>query len=80
MVKINVKKPELKELMIKKGFNQAKLGREIGITKSYVSQLVNGNTNPSPVLAKKITDKLNVNFDDIFFIESGSFSVNTKRN
>ncbi|WP_245809823.1 helix-turn-helix domain-containing protein [Cohnella massiliensis] len=62
---------ELKKLLLIKGFTQRSLGREIGISEPYATQIVNGTRNPGPQIAKKITDALDVDFDTIFFIDSG---------
>lgn len=66
----------LKKLLIHKGLSQASMGKEVGIAKSYACQIVNGTRNPSPALAKKISETLEVEFDEIFFIKNGSKSEN----
>lgn len=69
-MKIKVKNvEEFKKLLLVKGFTQRSLGREIKISSPYATQIVNGIKNPGPEIAKKIVDVLEVNFDDIFFIE-----------
>jgi DNA-binding XRE family transcriptional regulator len=52
-----------------KGFNQVLFSKEIGVTSPYLSMILRGKRNPSPILAKKIADKLGVEVEDIFFIE-----------
>lgn len=52
-----------------KGFSQVLFSKEIGITSPYLSMVLRGKRNPSPILAKKIADKLGVEVEDIFFIE-----------
>lgn len=59
-----------RELIVKKGYSQRSFGRVLGISESYVAQIANGIRNPGPKVAKNITDVLDVDFGDIFFIES----------
>jgi len=65
----------LNELVLKKGFTQRSFGRFIGISEPYANQVLNGKRNPGPRIAKKITDGLNVEFEEIFFIESACKSA-----
>lgn len=68
-MKITLKEPhEFKALLAVKGYSQRSFGRSLGVSESYSSQIVNGVRNPSPKTAKKITDLLEVEFDDIFLI------------
>jgi len=60
----------LNELMLKKGFTQRSFGREIQISPAYSHQVFSGKRNPGPMIAKKISDALDVQFDEIFFIQS----------
>lgn len=59
------------EVVLKQGFTKRGLGRAIGTTGSYAIQIINGDRNPGPAIAKKIHEALNVGFDDIFFIQDG---------
>lgn len=65
---------EFNKLLIIKGFSQRALGRAIGITEAFANQIATGNRNPGPETAKKIVELLQVNFDDIFFIDDAHFS------
>lgn len=65
----------LNELVLKNGFTQRSFGREIQISEAYSHQVLNGKRNPGPQIAKKISAMLNVEFDDIFFIESACKSA-----
>lgn len=71
-MKIVVKdEQKLRELVVKKGFSPRKFGMTIlGLSSGYTSQIFTGKRNPSPEIAKKIVDALEVEFDDIFFIQS----------
>ena len=60
----------LKQLLIKTGFSQRALGRMIRVSETYINQLVNGERNPSPAVAKRMCDSLDSEFDDIFFVDT----------
>lgn len=59
-------------LIAKKGISQKEFARSIGISNSYLSQIINKKRNPSPWMAGKIARGLKVEVEDIFFIESGN--------
>lgn len=69
----------LNELILKKGFTQRSFGREIEISPAYSNQVLSGKRNPGPKIAKKIADTLEVEFDEIFFIESAYKSDQEKQ-
>ncbi|OCT12532.1 hypothetical protein A8709_32440 [Paenibacillus pectinilyticus] len=78
-MKISVKDIALlNELLLKKGFTQRGLGREINISEVYAHQVLNGKRNPGPKIAKDIAEALNVEFDDIFFINNACKSYQNK--
>lgn len=60
----------LNELVLKKGFTQRGFGREIKISEPYAYQVLNGKRNPGPKIAKDIATALEVEFDEIFFIQN----------
>lgn len=55
--------------LIMSGLSQREYARKIGISEPYANQIVNGIRNPSPSVAKRTVDLLDVEFSDIFFIE-----------
>lgn len=59
---------KFRTLLVLKGFTQRSFGRSIGVSESYASQIINGTRNPGPKIAKKIADKLEVEFNDIFLV------------
>lgn len=63
---------ELKILLARKGYNQRMFANEIGISKPYLSQLLNDKRNPSPLTAGKIAKGLGMTIDEIFFIQNGN--------
>lgn len=69
---------EFKKMLIVKGFTQRSLARHIDISEPYANQIVNGERNPGPQIAKKITEALEVEFDDIFFIQDACKSYQKK--
>lgn len=78
-MRIVIKNPdEFKQVVIKKGFSQRKFGHLIGISESYACNIINGNKTPGPAVAKKIAEVLEVDFDDIFFIQSGCKSAHSE--
>lgn len=63
-----VKLDRLTEIMYRKGLTRRGLARAAGIGEVTAQQICNGQRNPSPPVAKKIVDALDVDFDDIFEI------------
>lgn len=59
-------KNEFKYLIIIKGYSQRGFSRMIGLSEPYINQITNGERNPSPQTAKKITELLEIKFEDIF--------------
>jgi DNA-binding XRE family transcriptional regulator len=69
-MKIKLKNPnEFKRILIINGFSQAEFAKSIEVTPPYINQIVNEERFPSAKLAKKITDELNLEFNEIFFID-----------
>ncbi|MCE3404748.1 helix-turn-helix domain-containing protein, partial [Staphylococcus aureus] len=52
-----------------KGFNLSDLSRETGVGISYLSQIINGKKIPSPKLAKKMAEVLQVEVNELFEFE-----------
>lgn len=67
------------ELLLKNGFTQRGFGRAVSISEPYANQIVNGERNPGPQVAKRICEVLQVCFDDIFFIERADKSKIDRR-
>lgn len=80
-MKISVKDNEaLKKLIIMDGHTLRSFAKKIGVSSPYVVQIVNGDRNPGPQIAKKISESLNLEFEDIFFIKCGNKSNHPKKN
>lgn len=60
---------KLKELLIIKGFTQRLFAREINLSYQYLNKIINEELQPSPKVAKSICDKLETQFEEIFFIK-----------
>ena len=64
MTKIKVL--ELRGLIAKNGHTLRSFSKSSGISLSYLSLIVNNKATPSPKMAKRIADNLNVDIEDIF--------------
>lgn len=62
---------EVNQLVIKSGCSKRAFGRIAGISHGMIHQLLDGTRQPTANTAKKISDALGKEFDDIFFIEVG---------
>jgi transcriptional regulator with XRE-family HTH domain len=68
-----VKVERLNELMYRKGWTRRRLAVEAQIGEVTAQQICAGKRNPSPPVAKRIVDALDVDFGEVFEI------VNQKR-
>jgi len=50
-----------------KGKRISQFANEIGISQAYLSQILNGKRNPSPLVASKISKGLNMEINNIFY-------------
>ncbi|USK66270.1 helix-turn-helix transcriptional regulator [Peribacillus frigoritolerans] len=68
-MKIYLKDPkEFRKVLLLKGHSQRTFAELVEITPPYLNQIVNGERFPSGKVAKKIVDVLEMEFEDIFFI------------
>ena len=58
-----------KLLIAKKGLTLRGLSKEIGVSHSYLSQVIKGTKFPSATIARKLSDGLNKAIEDIFLIQ-----------
>lgn len=56
-------------LIAKKGWTLRALSVEIGVSHSYLSQVLKGTKNPSATIARKLCEGLNESLEDIFLIK-----------
>lgn len=70
MIKIKFKNRKDTQLKIAETGNSLRsFSNKTGISQGYLSQLLNGEYNPSPTMASKIATGLGLKIEDIFFIE-----------
>lgn len=60
---------ELRVLIAKNGHTLRSFSKSSGISLSYLSLIINNKAIPSPKMAKRIADNLNVDIEDIFEFE-----------
>lgn len=60
---------ELRGLIAKNGHTLRSFSKSSGISLSYLSLIINNKATPSPKMAKRIADNLNVDIEDIFEFE-----------
>ncbi|MBJ7885426.1 transcriptional regulator [Staphylococcus warneri] len=63
---IRINETSAKKAMFIGGFNLSDLSRETGVGISYLSQIINGKKIPSPKLAKKMAEVLQVEVNELF--------------
>jgi transcriptional regulator with XRE-family HTH domain len=69
-MKIYLNNPnELKKILLQKGYSQRSFAELTEISPPYFNQIINEERFPSGKVAKKIVDQLEMNFEDIFFID-----------
>lgn len=69
MLKFILKNPkELKMAMALNGHSIRGFSREIGLSHSFLSQVINGKRNPSAATAKRISKGLKKDIDDFFLV------------
>lgn len=56
---------------IKAGLSQTELSKRAQVSKTLVCQIETGQRTPSPRIARRLCEALSVDFDDIFFVDSG---------
>lgn len=59
----------LKKAMFLKGLNLSDLAIKTEVSTTYLSQIINGKKTPSPKLAKKIANVLDLDIEDLFEFE-----------
>ena len=70
---------EFKKLLLQKGYSQRSFAEATEISSPYFNQIINEERFPSGKVAKKIVDVLELNFDDIFFIDDACKSYQGKQ-
>jgi putative transcriptional regulator len=70
-LKVNINVLNLWHRLSKENISQTQLAQDLGISKCYLSQLVNGRRHPSPQLRQKILSYFKDSSFDEFFILVG---------
>lgn len=65
-MKVIAKTQNLTGLLYQKGWTRRRLAEVAKINEATAQKIVSGQRNPSPPVAKKIVDALEVSFEDIF--------------
>lgn len=69
MVNVKLKDAEfIKVKIAEAGYSLRGYSKKIGISHSYLSQLLNMKSNPSPTIALKISDGLQKKMSDFFLV------------
>lgn len=68
-MKIHIKdEKKLKKWLIRKGFSNTDLAKTLGVSNHHIGFILNGIRNPSPSVAKQISDILECDFNENFEI------------
>jgi DNA-binding XRE family transcriptional regulator len=70
---------DFEEQLIRNGYSKRSFAEAAGIGQVTVLQIVNGDRRPSPRIAKRICEALEVEFDDIFVIERSPATPKTRQ-
>lgn len=71
MISFELKEPKrMKVFIALEGFTIRSFSQKIGISHSFLSQILNSQRKASPKTAKKIADGLNKNLNEIFLIKT----------
>lgn len=76
-MRIFARSREFKERRLKRGYSQKSLSEAAGLNDTYLSQIENGRISISPSMAKRLLEKLEAEFDDIFFVSNTNKSQDT---
>ena len=66
---------QFNQMLIKKGFTKTDFASEINLSRPVTILLTNGGFSPGAKAAKRITDVLQCEFDDIFTIDDKQLTV-----
>lgn len=66
---VTINRTLVEKKMFAKGFYLNDLSREANVGVSYLSQILNGKKRPSPKLAKRIAETLEVEIEELFIFD-----------
>jgi DNA-binding XRE family transcriptional regulator len=71
-MKVRLKSPDnLIQLLIQKGYSQRSYASHIGLSYEYFNRIVKEHVFPSGTVARKIYEGLDLEFQDLFFLQNG---------
>ncbi len=79
---VYLKKEKFLELIARKNLSQGAFAKEIGISETYLSMLLDSekyDSSPSPELREKMLIFLGALFDELFFIQNYRYNGNTPK-
>jgi len=72
-VRVKMNQVAVLRAIARRNMSQNMLAIRAGISSGYISQIISGTRNPSPVVRQKLQDVLApLTFDDIFIIEESN--------
>ena len=76
---VTVKANVIHSQLARRNMTQADLAKAIGITRSYLSQVLRGKENPGPEIRQKLIAYFGLEFDQLFEFEETSKPVKTRK-
>ncbi len=71
-MRIRVRRAALEAALARRNLTMTALAREIGYTRTHVSDLLAGRVSPGPKMQQRLLDVLGGTFDELFeIVESG---------
>jgi DNA-binding XRE family transcriptional regulator len=65
---VRIKRSVLEEMLIRKNVNKTAFAKDLNISPTYITKILDEKKQPSGKLRQKILDYFKVDFDDIFEI------------
>jgi transcriptional regulator with XRE-family HTH domain len=78
-IKVKLNQEAVLKAIARRNMSQNMLAVRAGISSGYISQILCGTRNPSPIVRQKLQDVLEpLTFDDIFIIEENGNGTNSR--
>lgn len=69
-LKVHLNSKALRGIMARRNLSQERLARQLRISPTYLSQMMLGRRNPSPMTRQRLLDALeHYKFEDLFFVD-----------
>ncbi len=73
MVRVSLNRQALEIAITRRNISQNALAQKLGVSKSYLSQVITGKREPSASMRRRILEYLrDYTFDDLFILEAGN--------